>query len=1789
MLGRAAADPVVFDGADDATLNTTVSGSVDLVKSGAGTLTIATPTSHTGATTISAGTLRMGVADALTGSSAIFLNNGATCDLAGFNQTFNNLDSYNFTTSQFDASTVALGGATLVSLTTVANNWAGALTGNGVFEKRGAATLNWLWGANTFTGTLSITAGTLATATAGVLSANATVSVGADGTLLLDGHDQTVAGLAGAGAVSLGAATLTTNQSADTTFAGVLSGVGGLTKAGTGTLTLTGVNTYTGATTVSAGTLALGAANTLSAGTALTIDAGASVVTGARAQTVGSLAGAGTLDFSVGTFTTGGDNRSTTFSGAINGLGGELVKTGYGLLTLTGTNTYSTTTVNAGGVVFASEGAFTPTAIVHVAAGASVDFGDTARTVYELNSQGAVTFGTGGLTLGIYGGSGSIAGTLTGTGGLTKTGTGIYVFSGTASYSGPTTVEGGNLVLASRHALYDADTAKWTPDNLTVQANAAVMFRVGGGGNDFTAAEVVALANASSPTGGFRAGSYVGFDTTNASSTVTIADDLTFGSGVGLAKQGAATLELSGTQTITGGVTVYGGTLRLGSGTTVDTTGIINVAGSATLQANGAHLTATGLDGAGTVDISGGNLTLNLGGYAELVTQITGSGTVTKTGAGVLFSMPVDFGEVPQTFTGGLIIAGGRVEAMTYALYDMPDNLGASGAPVTLAGGTLAIDGQLTRPIILANGGGALARMTGSYEAAFYSDITGDASSTLTIDTAHWLGLGGNNSYAGATHIVAGQLTMLSPTAIPVGNKVTVESGSVLDLSGYAATLGALNGPGNVWLGYNSVLTLASAEDQTVAAIMNGYGRFVKAGTGTVTLAGTNAYTGGTTVSAGRLVFDSAGSFASGTALTVASGATADLGSVARTVSQLDSQGTVIFGAAGLTVGAHDAGGTIGGTLTGPGAFTKTGSGDYTISGNASLNGGVSVLGGRLTLGAGTTIDTATTLNVANSATLATNGANVTAGGAKGGGTVDVSGGNLTLHVIGDDTLNAAIAGTGSVTKTGSSHLVIGGLGAGPEHTFSGGLIIADGWVTATGRSDLGQPDQLGAQGVAVTLAGGMLEFTGTTTRPIVLANGGGLLTTTLDGRATFSGAITGDAASKLEVSSYGWVGLGGTNTYAGATEVPLGTLALLSSAGLPTGNAVTVGAEGTLDLQGYNATLSALGGWGTVHSDQGATLTLAANEEQTVNVRLTGAGDFVKSGTATLTLAGDNTYTGATRIAAGTLRLDSATALGDHSQLTVADGATLALNGYASTVGGLAGAGTIALGAATLTTDQAVDTTFSGAISGTGGLTKAGAGTLTLSGASSYSGITQISGGRLVVGSSGALGDSARLVVGTGATLDLAGHSLATTALSGAGTIALGSGHLTSDVASLTWQIFDGTITGSGGVTKTGFGYLSLTGAQSYTGTTTVSSGSLEIGAAGFASPEVVDDANFVVHHNSTATLATNISGTGQVSFGGTGTTTLTGTNTFSGGLGIDDHTVRLGSAAALPTGVQLELHGTLDLDGHALTVGAVEGNGEIKLGSARLTVDATSGSSSFNGVISGTGGVTKTGANDLTLGGANTYTGATLVNAGRLVVDGSVANSAVTVNAGATLGGYGEVGALTIASGGTLAPGNSPGRIVASSATFESGGSFVFEVNRGGKPIGGDHYDLLSISGALTIAATQADKFTIYIRTLTAGGEAGMPDVFDPGEDYAFAFVETGDGIAGFSADAFALNTAGVDAALTGTWRLEMIGNSLQLLYTGATSAVPEPSTWATLGGAVALLAAGWRRRRRRGAVRD
>ncbi|CAK0776912.1 hypothetical protein WCLP8_5500001 [uncultured Gammaproteobacteria bacterium] len=363
---------------------------------GTGTLTLLGTTTVAG----QVGTTAVGLAAinaGANGKTAIFSNNVYT---KAINVTGTGTVTFQGVVDAGNADTLTIGGPGDLTLSSIVGAHTGALT------KTGAGTLT-LSGNNTYTGTTTITAGTLTASGGLAVPSTSSVSVGGTGTLNLT-TSQAIGRLDGVSGskVTVNGNTLTvgvhgvasgTVGDGSGTFAGVISGSGGLTKEGLGVLTLTGANTYTGNTLVNQGTLTIGNGGSIARLDLVTIVAGATFNSGSGAVAVDSIAGSGSTTVSSGGLTVGGTSTTSTYTGALDGTG-TFAKEGTGTLTLSGDNSAfsGNTSVTAGTLI-----------VTNV-------FGDGTKTVTVTGGtltnngtvNGAVNVGAGGTLAG----SGTIKG-----------------------------------------------------------------------------------------------------------------------------------------------------------------------------------------------------------------------------------------------------------------------------------------------------------------------------------------------------------------------------------------------------------------------------------------------------------------------------------------------------------------------------------------------------------------------------------------------------------------------------------------------------------------------------------------------------------------------------------------------------------------------------------------------------------------------------------------------------------------------------------------------------------------------------------------------------------------------------------------------------------------------------------------------------------------------------------------------------------------------------------------------------------------------------------------------------------------------------------------------------------------------------------------------------------------------------------------------------------------------------------------------------------------------------------
>ena len=332
-----------------------------------------------------------------------------------------------------------------------------------------------------FTGPINITGG--------AISVNAISTSGNTGLVTLDGGRiiNTNSGNAGSYlsstrniSLGTGGGTLEFSTAQLIIYDGAISGVGGLTTTGPGAIAMTGNNTYQGPTLVASGTLRVRTTSErFPDTTALTVNSGASFDLNGLSETVGSLAGAGSVTTGSGTFTVG-DATSTLFSGVIQGTNGKVTKTGTGTLSLTGTNTYTgATTINAGTLAVGTGGS--------LASASAVAVNNTGTLAGTGAVNGSVTVASGGTLA--PGASG--AGTLT-IGGNTILNTGSTLAIGAAADGANSSVNvlgssttfdfksGSILDLALLSGFSNASAASYTLVTMPAGSGGNIQFNGGG-------------------------------------------------------------------------------------------------------------------------------------------------------------------------------------------------------------------------------------------------------------------------------------------------------------------------------------------------------------------------------------------------------------------------------------------------------------------------------------------------------------------------------------------------------------------------------------------------------------------------------------------------------------------------------------------------------------------------------------------------------------------------------------------------------------------------------------------------------------------------------------------------------------------------------------------------------------------------------------------------------------------------------------------------------------------------------------------------------------------------------------------------------------------------------------------------------------------------------------------------------------------------------------------------------------------------------------------------------------
>ena len=814
---------------------------------------------------------------------------------------------------------------------------------------------------------------------------------------------------------------------------------------------------------------------------------------------------------------------------------------------------------------------------------------------------------------------------------------------------------------------------------------------------------------------------------------------------------------------------------------------------------------------------------------------------------------------------------------------------------------------------------------------------------------------------------------------------------------------------------------------------ITGAAGLTKQGTGLLTVNTANSYTGPTLISLGTLKLGNAAALPHGAGKGfVRVDGTLDLNGFSTTMNGLLGTGTVTNSAAGsitVTAGDTNASSVFSGIIqdgAGQIGLTKTGAGTLTLSGLSTYTGKTIIQEGTLYLGLTNNSGTGLTNAGVPGPMGAPTGANAVID-MYNGTALQTGDTNPRVNQTTDRTINLAGAGAGTVTIKVNDN----------DTNFTFGS------VTATGT---------GAKTLAL-----FTGFRGNGDREALIFNG-----SINDGTASTVG-LQVNFRTQTGSSSYVSLNEGGTFT---------GPITLIKVNQDPCSYYLTVGGTQTRDLitpgSGTLGTVSpGVGSYaGNISLDTDTIFHYVSSASQTLSGAISGAGSIRVDATGTLILAGASTYTGGTTVNHGTLATGAINALPSAGTVTLANSSTagLALNGFNQTIAVLTGGGSlggnVALGGAILTVGNNTPMTYSGAISGAGGITKVGTGVLTLNSQSTYSGPTTITTGTLKLEAPAAVGTTYDFNDNT-----LQGwHNRAwdTSLNSNAGGWADLNPNITTLPNSINGGVIQPTTGGDGYLFANRGGWIGPAdgfSTDNHRNTLWLVSPEFNLTPGGLISVEIARgqpqasapaNANAVpfaaIENGGWMGVALRDSTTGQFvltvarNHVGDDYSSLTFTsaqlaalnqshaytlnliNIDKGGWGwisMDNVFISGVAGNVLPSTTAVSLAGstTLNLNSVNQQIGSLADGGvepqnhRVLLGSATLTVgDSTS--TTFTGAITGsTGSVTKVGSGKLTLTGFNVYSGSTSLNAGILAVSGDEA-----------LGSTGTSGAILKFNGGTL-----------------------------------------------------------------------------------------------------------------------------------------------------------------------
>jgi fibronectin-binding autotransporter adhesin len=1667
-----------------------------------------------------------------------------------------------------------------------------------------------------------------------------------------------------------------------------VSGAFGLTKTGTGLLQLSGTNTFSGGFTLSSGSVVMSSTSALGTGPLVlgggtldiataggdvaydtTVTANATILSNRPTSGAGINHTLGTLSIGPSVLSIGRGAAATSGTGGIT----------FGATTLTGNATFNTaanslltlgsladggiartiTKSGTGGLVLAAAaGGLSAGTVVNVSAGSlsladatalgsgvtgitmtggTVALGAPTTLASLTGTAGTVTLGGNALTVNTAS-TGTFAGIISGSGSLTKTGTGTLAMARATTFGVAATVNQGTLAYAAANVFSGSASLAVAGGVLDMRTFTDTV-----GGFSITSGTLAGTGTLTAPTYALGGGSIVA---NLGSGTVSVTANTS------LVGRSAATV-----------VAVSSGTLTLGSAARFSASPAVTGSAGTAILLSGSE-TFGSLAGAGSLVIGGGTLTTG-GNHTTTIWSgvISGAGGLTKSGSGgFTLSGANSYGGTTRVTSGTLTlgnpsaISGSTAIVVAGGVFNLASFSG-SVPSVTITGGTLAGSGTLTTAGTYALGGGSVTANLG----------TGLIRSTGRPTLA---GL----ASTGTVSIASGTLTLASAGRFTASPAVSMSTNTGLLLGG-SETIGSLAGTGTVNLGGGTLTTGGSGSSTTFSGTIGGTGGLAKVGSGTFTLSGTSVYSGATNVTGGRLALGRSDALPNSTAVTVTN-AGLTLGTFRDTVASLTTgntgtstlaftvasgssgglttTGNVAFGSGSNvlaftnvstgTLGRYDIL-TYGGTLSGSYGVTGIAGTNYTLQSGGTSNASIflqrkaqfgaitSTFAGTNAIIAGGTA--AFTFTVRNA--TPTGGANLTVASVTSGsgivGSVDVSGVNVvpggtsapvsgfsfTSTGTGNRTATFTLTNTNAVTATATGTVSVAVYASALPAFTSSTIALAPlhvGYaapVTATGSAANAAGFRVNLGGSGTTsglfslsgLAGVAAGATGTVTGSLAPGQGVGAFSQPVTYRFSDSSTLSGASANV------------GTGTYTFIGQVYTGT---------STWTRTTSGTHSWGTLTGTGAGAFGLN-WGTNQGSPGLDAAFTRTDTATFGTALTsgtavvllnGANPSLKSitfnnaagsydldigtgGSGRIILAGSGTTTGVLDVQAGTHQIHTELQLGSDLQVSVAAGSGLTLHA---------------------------------AVSGSAfGLTKSGAGLLTMRGNDVYSGGTLITGGTLAIGSAGALG-SGTVTLSGGSTLNLQGFAI-TNPIDSTGGFVINPASNVVTISGPT-VVSGTTITGVYTVTPTGSGTFTgplgdpvgLLGGQvtvqsgglvTTTGTITdYGSVLIQSGGRGIFSGPV----NGVITSSGTSTFNADLQSLADVTVNG-GVATFNGTS--YGDVNVDVSGTTTGGATAT-------FNGTIDRTAHVYEsgtmnlYGSVTANADVKVeagGVARMYGSGTFGQGAMlvNGsfvvdrttdltmatVFSGTGSLVKQGSGTLTFTGSSSYAGSTYVNAGMLAINGHLGSGTVTVANGATLSGAGVAG-MTITGGGEISPGDSPGILTTQNLAPASTTSFALQFTGTGAPDWSNTTasvnDVLRLTDATNPFASSLTSsnivnvfFDVATLTLYSAFEGGF--YADKSADFTssiaaatYNYYVKGDGM---GSDAF---YSGEGYYSLPTWAVNNLPTYSNVMvntkyaqadfsggtvdgYTSEFVVVPEPA--APIGGMLALAGAAWCLRRR------